>query len=133
MPLSLVLRGARVAQHTGDWAVPTPGTRQEMTAGRGADRPQEDRWVGTGSTEVPGPMETATDRPWLKGSRSGLFINRITLECSPGRAARPGAGSSPEGRYREAGLQIKEHNQGGVLGAHLGRGIPLPWAVSRKL
>lgn len=108
---------------TGPSARQGPGRRRQ--AEEGADRPQEDRWVGTGRTEVPGPMETPTDRPWLKGSRSGLFINRITLECSPGRRPRLGMGSGPEGRDREAGLQSKEQDQGGVLGVHLRREIPV--------
>lgn len=36
MPLSCVLSVGHVVQHTGDWAVPTPGTRLDMTLRRGS-------------------------------------------------------------------------------------------------
>lgn len=41
MPLSCVLSVGHVVQHTGDWAVPTPGTRLDMTLRKGGKRQKD--------------------------------------------------------------------------------------------
>lgn len=90
MPPTHAPTEGRAAQGTGDWVIPARGPGGRQQARERPDRPQEDRWAGAGHTVVPRQVEIPNDRPWQTGIRAGLFINRITLECSPIRVAQAG-------------------------------------------